>query len=214
MVDYTALSAAVWVVFAGVCFGAFYAYYHRRLLGDLLRSVIAAGANDEQNAKTLSEIGYGSGIKKHFARFALKKGSVLRKTVVAVYEEKDPVKKHSDELFVKAQQVHDQRYYVPEDRRITAEVRYDGKGTTATTLMLTVAAFFVAAIVVVSLLPWIIRNYHNLINPTDSVPDDPDTGYEQEVQLPDSTEDTSSDADEIEPDDGSQGNTIDYTLPQ
>lgn len=165
MTDQSTLAAAVWVVFLGVCFGAFYAYYHRRLLGDILRTFISAGADSSENAKTLSEIGYGTGIKRAFAGFALRQGSVLRKSVYAVFEEKKPVKKNPDELFAKGEKLPcEQRYYIPEDKRITAEIRYDGKGTTASTLIFTVAVFFVAAIVAVSLLPWIIRNYHNLMN--------------------------------------------------
>lgn len=225
MIDYTTLSAAVWIIFAGVCFGAFYAYYHRRLLGDLLRSFIAAGASDEQSAKTLDEAGYGSGIKQSFARFALKKGSVLRKTICTVYDEKAPVKKHSDQLFAKApQDQREQRYYIPEERRITAEVRYDGKGTTATMLMVTVISFFVAAIIIVSLLPWIMRNYQNLINSVNgSNTEVPETQYEHQLPATDTQEQVKdeqpSDDSETTPesDNGASetdGGSIDYTLPQ
>ncbi|MBR5528277.1 MAG: hypothetical protein IKV97_04675 [Clostridia bacterium] len=165
MTDQSTLATFVWVVFLGVCFGAFYAYYHRRLLGDILRTFIAYGADSEQNALTLANIGYGEGIKHTFAKFALRRSSVLRKTIHTVYEEKAPVKKDPDELFAKAPKLPcEQRYYIPEEKRITAEIRYDGKGTTASTLIITVAVFFAVAIIAVSLLPWIIRNYHNLTN--------------------------------------------------
>lgn len=159
MNDYSTLSLIVWVVFAGICFASVYAFYHRRLLGDLLRSLISAQAQDEKSAKTLSEIGYGSGIKQAFAKFALKKGSVLRKTVEVVFEEKLPVRKNSDELFVRTPKSDtEQKYFVPEEKRIVAEIRYDGEGTTATTLLLSIAAFFAAAILVISFLPWILQN--------------------------------------------------------
>lgn len=161
MFDYGTLSVTVWVIFLGICFGAFYAYYYRRLLGDLLRAFISAGAENEQTAKTLDEIGYGSGIKRRFAEMSLKKGSGLRRTIEAVYEETDrgALKKDEDELFVKAPKPdHVQRYYISEEKRYAAEVRYDGEGTTTTTVLVTVGVFFAVAIIVISLLPWIINN--------------------------------------------------------
>ncbi len=163
--DYEAIAAVVWIVFLGICFGAFYAYYYRRVLGDLLRAFITAGAEDEKTAKTLTEIGYGSGIKKIVAGIALKKKSGLRRTIEAVYEEEDAPKKTPDELFVRKPKLSvPQKYYVPEERRIAAEIRYDGEGTTSATLLLTVAVFFVAAIVAMSLIPWIINNSKRILN--------------------------------------------------
>lgn len=177
MNDYATLSAIVWVVFLGVCFASFYAFYHRRLLGDLLRALISAQAEDEKSAKTLSEIGYGNGIKNAFAKFALKKGSVLRKTVEVLYEEKAPVRTNSDELFVKKPKLScEQKYFVPEEKRIVAEIRYDGKGTTSSTLLLSVISFFVAALLVISLLPWILQNAGRLLGndqPEEDAPSDP-----------------------------------------
>lgn len=162
------LSVIVWVVFFGVLFGSFYAYYQRRLLGNILRALIAREAQDKESAKTLSEIGYGSKLKHSFASFALRKNSGLRKHVFAVYEEKEPEKKHRDQLFAKAEKSeHEQKYYVPEEKRIVAEVRYDGKGTNLKTLIISVAALLAAAIAIVSLLPWLIEKYYSIIGSRD-----------------------------------------------
>ena len=46
------ITPIVWVVFAGVCCAAFYAFYQKRIVGDLLRALIAAGADCAENAKT------------------------------------------------------------------------------------------------------------------------------------------------------------------
>ncbi len=158
------LSVIVWVVFFGVLFGSFYAYYQRRLLGDILRALISHEAQDENSAKTLSQIGYGTKLKRSFASFALRKGSGLRKHIFAVYEEKEAEKKHRDQLFVKAEAAEtEQRYYVPEEKRIVAEVRYDGKGTDLKTLVIATAALLAAAILIVSFLPWFIDKYNSLM---------------------------------------------------
>jgi hypothetical protein len=159
------LSVIVWVVFFGVVFGAFYAYYQRRLLGNILRAFISCGAQDEKSAKTLREIGYASKIKYSFASFALRKGAGLRKHIYAVYEEKPVSKKHSDQLFAKAPKPeNEQKYYVPEEKRIVAEVRYDGKGTNLKTLVISIAALLAAAILIVSFLPWIIEKYNSVFS--------------------------------------------------
>lgn len=196
MEQYAALSATIWIVFLGICFGAFYAYYYRRILGDLLRALIAQGAEDEKTAKTLSEIGYGGGLKHLFAARALKKGAALRKTVETVYEEQLPHRKSPDELFVRAQKAAaPQRYYVPEEKRFAAEVRYDGEGTTVTTLLLTVGVFFVAAIVTMSLLPWILNHIGLLFGSsgTGSQTDlPPESGVESNLE---SDADSGSDSD-------------------
>ena len=156
------LSVIVWVVFFGVLFGSFYAYYQRRLLGDILRAFIAHEAADENSAKTLSQIGYGGKIKRNFASFALRKNSSLRKHIFAVYEEKEAQKYHRDQLFAKASEAQtEQKYYVPEEKRIVAEVRYDGKGTDLKTLVIAIAALLAAAILIVSFLPWLIDKYHS-----------------------------------------------------
>lgn len=158
------LAVIVWVVFFGVLFGSFYAYYQRRLLGDILRALISHEAQDEASAKTLAQIGYGSKLKHSFASFALRKNSGLRKHVFAVYEEKEAEKKHPDQLFVKPEAAEqEQKYYVPEEKRIVAEVRYDGKGTDLKTLVISVAALLAAAIIIVSFLPWLIDKYHSLM---------------------------------------------------
>ena len=62
------ITPIVWVVFAGVCCAAFYAFYQKRIVGDLLRALIAAGADCAENAKTLSEIGYGKGVRAVYDR--------------------------------------------------------------------------------------------------------------------------------------------------
>ena len=187
--NYETLKTIVWVVFFGVLFGSFYAYYQRRLLGDILRALISREAQDEKSAKTLDEIGYGKGIKKSFACFALRKGSGLRRTVCAVYEEKPAEKKHPDQLFAKAPKLeNEQKYYVPEEKRIVAEVRYDGEGTNLKTLVIAVAALLAAAILIVSFLPWLINKWNSLTG-NDKKEEKLDDTYVTEEFQPEENED-------------------------
>ena len=71
MADQKTIITIIWIVFAGICFGAFYAYYHRRIVGDLMRAILAKEAFDTDSSVTLSDIGYSSGIKRNIALFTM-----------------------------------------------------------------------------------------------------------------------------------------------
>ncbi len=194
MADQKTIITIIWIVFAGICFGAFYAYYHRRLVGDIVRAIIEKGATSKESSVTVSDIGYKNGIKHAFARFALKKGSAARKFVYTVYEENAPQKKNDDELFVKAKAPeNEQRYYVPEEKRITAEVKYDGKGTSLTTVLITVAVFFAVALIAVSILPWILTNASRILSSGTAKPSEniPETEMSQSIEVPEDTNEPS-----------------------
>ena len=184
------ITPIVWVVFAGVCCAAFYAFYQKRIVGDLLRALIAAGADCAENAKTLYEIGYGKGVRAALSRRVLKKGSVLRKSVEARGDEtpKAETKHHPDELFVKKTIDPNIRYYIPEENRAAAEIRYDGKGTTVSTLLLTVAAFFAAAMIFFALLPTLLHAIENIGKKSDAMPPKNDSSVTEDILTEDADE--------------------------
>lgn len=184
------ITPIVWVVFAGVCCAAFYAFYQKRIVGDLLRALIAAGADCAENAKTLSEIGYGKGVRAAFSRRVLKKGSVLRKSVEARGDETPTAetKHHPDELFVKKTVDPNIRYYIPEENRAAAEIRYDGKGTTVSTLLLTVAAFFAAAMIFIALLPTLLHAIESIGKKSDAMPPKNDSAVTEDILTEDTDE--------------------------
>ncbi len=184
------ITPIVWVVFAGVCCAAFYAFYQKRIVGDLLRALIAAGADCAENAKTLSEIGYGKGVRAALSRRVLKKGSVLRKSVEARGDETPTAetKHHPDELFVKKTVDPNIRYYIPEENRAAAEIRYDGKGTTVSTLLLTVAAFFAAAMIFIALLPTLLHAIESIGKKSDAMPPKNDSAVTEDILTEDTDE--------------------------
>lgn len=224
------LTVTIWVVFAGICCAAFYAYYQRCLLGDIVRALLACEAYDAQSAKTLTELGYGSGLRRAFALRALRKGTALRKSVHAVYPEMPPQRRHKDEIVFSSRRqsasASSQRYYIPEELRHAAEVRYDAKGTSAVTVIGTVAAFFVAAVILIALLPWIRdtvasigttddRSENAVISPSETYETDIRTDVDisdsfdssESLESPDSPESVAHEAvsDESLPDDQNDG---------
>ncbi len=144
----------IWIVFFGVCFASLYAYYQKNIVGDIVRALLKLDATGEDTAKTLDEIGYGDGIRNTFASYVLRHGAPLRKTVYAVFDDTPEKKKDADELFAKKKDLgFAQKYYIPEEKKYVADVRYDAEGSSAKTLLLSVAAFFAAALIIIALLP-------------------------------------------------------------
>lgn len=126
----------VWIIFAGVCAASFYAFFQKKVAGSIIRAIIDKESFDEQNAKTLGQLGYTGKIKEKCARFLLKDGSTLRKYI------KECVKEDNSKA-----------YFIPEDKKISAECRYDSDGMSVKTLMLSILGLFIAAIVAIRFLP-------------------------------------------------------------
>lgn len=117
-------------LFLGVLVAAFSAIYNKRILGDALRNIIKSGANTPENAKTLNELGYG---RNTFVRSALKYGTAMRKYVRCVEDDEKMASAVPDKkgfLPTIKTDLSSAHFYVPEERRVAAEVRYDKTGTT------------------------------------------------------------------------------------
>lgn len=168
MNDYGEIYSIIWLIFFGICFAAFYAYFTKHFLGSLIRRLIDVKASSESTAKSLSELGYG-----RFSAFALgrclKQSSGLRRYVEAVFPEE---KGDSDLLVSDGKTV--QKYYLPYDKYETAEKRYDDKGTTLGAVFLTVAVFFVVALLSMVIMPFIV----NIFTPKEQYDEDVNNRYD------------------------------------
>lgn len=125
------LPLIIWGICAGIVLGVIYALVCRTASGRLIKSLVRAGAADEASAKTLAELGLG---KNFLTRSLLKEGSSMRRSVMMTadaFREEKPSKWQifwyktflRDEIpqkidFSKA------KFYLPEENRIQAEVRY------------------------------------------------------------------------------------------
>lgn len=138
----------VWLIFAGICFASFYAYFTKHFLGSLVRKLVSSGAFSEEASRTLKELGYSP-----FSCFILKRclydGSALRKYVSAIFPDK---KSYTDDMLFKSAE-NEQKYYIPEENISVATMRFDDKGTSLVTVMITIVLFFFAALIVTGILP-------------------------------------------------------------
>ncbi len=130
----------IWGVVGGLMAGAVLTVIGRRSLGIFVKRLKAAGASTPESAVTLADLGME---KDFFLRAALKTGKPLRKYALIANEDAFFAKKPSNsraltvlrKIFSLADaeetavaDLSVAKFYMPEEERRTAEVRFDAKG--------------------------------------------------------------------------------------
>ena len=130
-------------IFVGTVIACIVMAYNKQVLGGAIRRIIEKGANSPETAKTLSELGYE---KNAFIRSAVRGNVNLRRFVKCAEEEEylasereaatlheqkraenPSLKEYKIETYmIDPSTAH---FYVPEDLRIRAEIRFDKKGS-------------------------------------------------------------------------------------
>lgn len=145
------LNLVIWSVYLGFIIASIMYYYQKKVIGGFVRHLMEQGANSPDNALTLTELGY----QNHPAiRRELSKNGALRKMV---WEVEDNYRTGEDGFLYcareKALDLNIGKFYVSEERRIDAELRYDNKGTDLFSLIIAAVIFFVLAVVACIWLP-------------------------------------------------------------
>lgn len=151
------LNLVIWAVYIGFMLACILYYYQKKVMGKFVRLVISKGASSPDSALTLSELGYD---KDKLIRRELQKSSALRKMV---WEIDDNYRTGEDGILFCAREksldLNIGRFYVPEERRIQAEIRYDDKGTDIFALIISAVVMFAAAVAACIWLPDIIGSF-------------------------------------------------------
>lgn len=143
------LEMIVWSLCVGLCLGAVMSYINNRVIGGYARYLLKNGICDAEHAQTLTEAGYG---KNPFLRSALRDGKPLRRLVrFAGAEEGDKVDPKAT------------RIYIPEEMRITAELRYEERGNSLPNLILSVLLLIALALVVLVVMPEMLQLVDNFL---------------------------------------------------
>ena len=153
--------------------------YTRQGLGSFVRKLLREECLSPEKAKTLMELGY---FRSSMIRRELSHGSTLRMVVRYCTETSlqkqlqsvDPDKKPEDTEKVQATQKNAQtnhkidfltaRFYIPEELRHRADIRFDKKGSGPLPVLLTAVVAIVVAAVLCRLLPDILQFADNLIH--------------------------------------------------
>lgn len=162
----------------GFLIAACMAIFDRRVLGDFVRQVLSHECFSEESAKTLEELGYH---KNSFVRGALKSGVSLRRVVKCVEEESFLLATAKEQAEFEAEHANCDgkkprfrepkfkmdpsvmHYYIPEDLKYVADVKFEKKGTGVHTLVLTFVLVSALAIALLFLIPDLLQMFDNML---------------------------------------------------
>ena len=138
----------IFAIAVGIILAAFYMAYQKQVPGAIVRAILRAEAFSEENAKTAEELGL---TKNFFIRHELKKNQTLKRLIKRV----KTVETEGEDAVV--------RYYIPEDLKYRAEIRYDKKGNGLFGLIFTIVATVGLCILLIKLLPAILSLFDYII---------------------------------------------------
>ncbi len=150
-------------LFIGIAIALVASVFTKRVLGAPVRKLLSEGATSADSAKTLAELGLA---KNWFLAHAFR-GNVSLRRVVRCREEDEFLKEQEEKacaeenakkarklraaIFRVDPKVH--HFYIPEEYRDMANVKFDKKGTSIGALVLLLVLLFVALIVLLLVLP-------------------------------------------------------------
>ena len=152
----------------GILLASLYMLYQKLVPGNIVRAILQAKAHTPDAAKTLTELGLD---KNPLYRFELRRNAVLKKTVLravkqSTSEAKDESTSQSEsEATGKTQEgaAEEERFYIPEEGKYRAEVRFDKKGNGVVGLVVTAVLTVVLAILLIKLTPAVLGMIDNLL---------------------------------------------------
>ncbi len=148
----------------GFILACVYMSYTRTVYGSFVKKLIRGEANAPERAQTLMELGY---FRSPSIRRELAKGTALRMVVRCREEE---AAEQAEALDGKKAQTPfkidftNAHFYVPEDLRHRAEIRFEQKGTGLLPTLLTIACLIVATALLCWLFPDVLQFADNLIS--------------------------------------------------
>jgi hypothetical protein len=138
------LTLFVVAVCIGIVIAALYNFYLRTVPGGIVRALLRAEALSPESAKTAAELGLEG---KALHLLELTRGSALRRVVRFVGDTADAEGNRPP-------QTPETRYYIPEEAKYRAELRFEKKGNGIVALLFTAALSVVLGALIIALLPW------------------------------------------------------------
>ncbi len=145
------LNIIIWSICIGANIGFLYNFYSRNIIGSLVRKLLALGVGEE-NAKTMSELGY-----KRFTLFhkvILKDGSYLRNIV---HVAGGAIPQATNEEGALALDWDNARFYIPESKLSKAKGSY-GAPQKWIFLPIFIALSILLSVAMIYIMPFLIEN--------------------------------------------------------
>ena len=143
----------VFGIFIGVFLASVYMVYVKNVVGAFVRKLLAEECLSEERAQTLEALGFD---RNPFVKLALR-GSLLASTVVQLPAA--TVTGESGEA-----QTVPTRYYIKEEKKYVAEMRFNARGSGAVTLLFVLLISAICIFVIFGFLPQILRFVDNTIS--------------------------------------------------
>lgn len=137
----------------GILLASLYMLYQKLIPGSIVRAILKAESHTPDTAKTLAELGLD---KNPLYRFELRHNAMLKKMVSRADED---VAEGEDAENTEQQQ----RFYISEEAKYRAEIRFDKKGNGVAGLVLTAVLTVVLAILLIKLTPVVLGVVDNLL---------------------------------------------------
>ena len=166
----------VFGLFFGITLASILIVYDKRVTGDLVRQVLYSGAVGKDNAKTLDELDIGRASQ---GAKSLRRSAYLKKIVKCVEEEafyaelaekkaEYDKKRAEDKSLPEFKYVDyvfsgEEHYYIPEDKKYTAEIKYSKAATKWYSIPVAVIIALVLSFVLMLALPYILTLLDQMI---------------------------------------------------
>ena len=161
----------VGALYVGLLAGVLFALILRVHSHKIVKALSEHGATDRESAATLEDLGLGG---NRFAKSLLKTDSALRRTVLCANESEFGPRKISGlrrfwrEKILKnplpsATDFSVARFYLPEEKRVTAELRYSAEQHPVRSFILAAVGLTALAVFTVFVLPELLTMFDNLI---------------------------------------------------
>ncbi len=173
------------IIIFGLCVGviiaAFAAVFNKRVLGNIVRKILAAEATSPETAKTLEELGLEDSF---IARYAVKKSTALRRVVKCREEEEHiaaEVRRLGEYRQTHEKDKHARRFvetkyninpyadvfYIPEEMKYMADVKFEKKGSTWFGAIMSIPVMLIVFVLIVIALPHILSIINDLASSSD-----------------------------------------------
>jgi len=150
------LDLVVWCLFAGIVIAGIASVFTKRVIGNYVRALIKAQAGSPETAKTLSELGYAG---NHDIRASLRSENGALRRFVKIADSEDTAARISADGKRKIDFEND-KFYIPEELWMRAEIRYEKWGTDVFSLIFTV----ILALAAVFFMKWAVPQIMGLLD--------------------------------------------------
>ncbi len=175
---FISLPTLIFSLFIGIIIASALAIFNKGVLGDFVRAIAREDATSPEKAKTLAELGFmknsavRSSLKKrgslrHAVRCVeddiadLRAGAPLRAEIAALYGDVSP---EEGAVGAGRTNLNEAHFYIPKDKLITAEIRYEKKGTNWLTLIGIIILSVIVVILLFRAMPEILQFIDNFIS--------------------------------------------------